>query len=221
MLTLQYPYDADYILRKKKSIKKELLAREDVSYITKKIAVLGGSTTSNIVLMLELFLLDNGIKAEFYESEYNKYWEDAVFGNPELDEFSPDLVIFHTTSRNIRTWPTVKDGKDTIESMAEAEFARFRKAWEGVANRYHCTIIQNNFEQPFFRLMGNSDVSDIHGRLNYINRLNEMFYGYSQNHETFHPYTASNAGPILLTGTDISMPWPYLRSPILRFHSRT
>ena len=186
MLTLQYPYDADYILRKKKSIKKELLAREDVSYITKKIAVLGGSTTSNIVLMLELFLLDNGIKAEFYESEYNKYWEDAVFGNPELDEFSPDLVIFHTTSRNIRTWPTVKDGKDTIESMAEAEFARFRKAWEGVANRYHCTIIQNNFEQPFFRLMGNSDVSDIHGRLNYINRLNEMFYGYSQNHETFH-----------------------------------
>ncbi len=65
MLTLQYPYDADYILRKKKSIKKELLAREDVSYITKKIAVLGGSTTSNIVLMLELFLLDNGIKAEF------------------------------------------------------------------------------------------------------------------------------------------------------------
>ena len=191
MLELQYPYDADYILRKKKSIKKSLLAREGVNYVNKKIAVLGGSTTSNIVLMLELFLLDNGIKAEFYESEYNKYWEDAVFGNPELDEFGPDLVIFHTTSRNITRWPTVKDPAEAVNAMAEAEFNRFRQAWEAVSAKFHCTVIQNNFEQPFYRLMGNSDVSDIHGRLNYINRLNQMFYEYAQAHETFYIHDAN------------------------------
>jgi len=191
MLELQYPYDADYILRKKKSIKKALLAREDIKYTKKKIAVLGGSTTSNIVLMLDLFLLDCGIEAEFYESEYNKFWEDAVFGNPELDEFAPDLVFFHTTSRNIRTWPTVKDSADVIEQMAKAEFDRFRQAWEGVAGKFGCTVIQNNFEQPFFRLMGNSDVSDIHGRLNYIGRLNNMFYEYAQSHETFFIHDAN------------------------------
>ena len=191
MLELQYPYDADYILRKKKSIKKSLLAREGVNYVNKKIAVLGGSTTSNIVLMLELFLLDNGIKAEFYESEYNKFWEDAVFGNPELDEFGPDLVIFHTTSRNITKWPTVKDSADVIEQMAEAEYKRYRQAWEAVSGKFHCTIIQNNFEQPFYRLMGNSDVSDIHGRLNYVNRLNQMFYEYAQSHETFYIHDAN------------------------------
>ena len=191
MLELQYPYDADYILRKKKSIKKSLLAREGVNYVNKKIAVLGGSTTSNIVLMLELFLLDNGIKAEFYESEYNKFWEDAVFGNPELDEFAPDLVIFHTTSRNITRWPTVKDPSDAVNAMAEAEFNRFRQAWEAVSGKFHCTVIQNNFEQPFYRLMGNSDVSDIHGRLNYINRLNQMFYEYAQTHETFYIHDAN------------------------------
>ena len=191
MLELQYPYDADYILRKKKSIKKSLLAREGVNYVNKKIAVLGGSTTSNIVLMLELFLLDNGIKAEFYESEYNKFWEDAVFGNPELDEFAPDLVIFHTTSRNITRWPTVKDTADAVNAMAEAEFNRFRQAWEAVSGKFHCTVIQNNFEQPFYRLMGNSDVSDIHGRLNYINRLNQMFYEYAQTHETFYIHDAN------------------------------
>ena len=191
MLELQYPYDADYILRKKKSIKKSLLAREGVNYVNKKIAVLGGSTTSNIVLMLELFLLDNGIKAEFYESEYNKFWEDAVFGNPELDEFAPDLVIFHTTSRNITRWPTVKDPADAVNAMAEAEFNRFRQAWEAVSGKFHCTVIQNNFEQPFYRLMGNSDVSDIHGRLNYINRLNQMFYEYAQTHETFYIHDAN------------------------------
>ena len=191
MLELQYPYDAEYILRKKKSIKKALLARENINYTTKKIAVLGGSTTSNIVLMLELFLLDNNIKPEFYESEYNKFWEDAVFGNPELDEFQPDLVYFHTTSRNILNWPTVKDPSDKIEDMALAEFARFKQAWEAVQSKFHCTIIQNNFEQPFYRLLGNSDVSDIHGRLNYITRLNNMFYEYARENETFYIHDAN------------------------------
>ena len=126
MLELQYPFDADHILRKKKSIRKQLLARENVKYIEKKIAVLGGSTTSDVVLMLELFLLDNDIKPVFYESEYNKFWEDAVFGNEELDSFDPDLVYFHTTSRNINNWPTVRDTAEAVEELAQTEFDRFR-----------------------------------------------------------------------------------------------
>ena len=99
MKQLEYPFDSDYILRKKKAIRRELLAREGVQYIEKKIAILGGSTTSDIKQILELFLLNYGIKPEFFESEYNKYYEDAVFGNPELDEFEPDLVFVHTTTR--------------------------------------------------------------------------------------------------------------------------
>ena len=79
MKQLEYPFDSDYILRKKKAIRRELLAREGVQYIEKKIAILGGSTTSDIKQILELFLLNYGIKPEFFESEYNKYYEDAVF----------------------------------------------------------------------------------------------------------------------------------------------
>ena len=51
--------------------------------------------------MLELFLLNYGIEPTFYESEYNRYWQDAVFGNEELDSFSPDLIFVHTSNRNI------------------------------------------------------------------------------------------------------------------------
>jgi len=65
MINLQYPLDIDMILRKKKSIKKELLLKN--FFIEKNIAILGGSTTSEIKNILELFLLDNGIKANFYE----------------------------------------------------------------------------------------------------------------------------------------------------------
>ena len=55
--------------------------------------------------MMELFLLNFGIEPEFYQSEYNKFYEDAVFGNPELDSFSPDIIFIHTTSRNLTMLP--------------------------------------------------------------------------------------------------------------------
>ena len=64
MKQLEYPYDSDFILRKKKAIKRELLAREGIQYVEKKIAILGGSTTSDIKQILELFLLNYGIKPD-------------------------------------------------------------------------------------------------------------------------------------------------------------
>lgn len=96
-----YPYDSDLLIRKQKSIKRELLAREDVSYTPRRIAILGGSTVDDIKNVLELFLLESGIKPNFYQSEYNKFYEDAVFGNAELDEFKPEIVIVFTSLVNI------------------------------------------------------------------------------------------------------------------------
>ncbi len=185
MKQLEYPFDTDYILRKKKAIRRELLAREGVSYIEKKIAILGGSTTSDIKLILELFLLNYGIKPEFYESEYNKYFEDAVFGNPELDAFEPDLVFVHTTTRNIARYPSVTDTPEQIDALIEETTGRFEQIWQSLAERFGCTVIQNNFELPYFRLLGNSDFSNIHGRINFINRLNDRFCAYAQSHGNF------------------------------------
>jgi len=56
---LEHPLDASYILRHKKKIKRELLAEQE-ALLTKNIAVLGGSTTSEIINILEIFLLKNG-----------------------------------------------------------------------------------------------------------------------------------------------------------------
>ena len=88
MKDLDYPFNSDYIIRKKKSLKKQLLADENTKYIGKKIAILGGETTENIKLVLELFLLNYGIRPDFYESEYNRYYEDGMFPNSDLEEFN-------------------------------------------------------------------------------------------------------------------------------------
>ena len=80
---LQYPFDPQMILKKRRSIKKELLAGTN-NFIDKKIAVLGGSTTHDIISIAELFLLNCGIRPTFYESEFGQWWQDAMFCPQEL-----------------------------------------------------------------------------------------------------------------------------------------
>lgn len=184
MKELEYPFDAEYILRKKKKIKRELQLSE-CGCIEKRIAILGGSTTSDIKLILELFLLNYGIKPVFYESEYNQFYEDAVFGNKDLDSFHPDIVFVHTSNRNIVRFPEITDTRQEIEEKLNGEFERFHSVWSSIEERFGCIIIQNNFEYPFYRLLGNKDATDIHGRVNYITKLNLMFAEYAEEHDNF------------------------------------
>ena len=69
-------------MRKRHSLKKELLAQPNL--MPTRIAILGGSTTTEVKNMLELFLLAQGIQPTFYESGYNRYSEDVLFENPDL-----------------------------------------------------------------------------------------------------------------------------------------
>lgn len=147
MKELEYPFDAGWIISNRRKIKKRLL-ESGVNFLEKKIAVLGGSTTSNIVQVLDLFLLNQGIKASFYESEYGKYYEDAVFTNEELDEFSPDIVYIHTTNRNVTLYPALSDTEKDIDCLISSQMQKYMDIWEHITQKYVFPIIQNNFEMP-------------------------------------------------------------------------
>ena len=183
MKELNYPFDPEWVLKKKKSIKRQLLEDENVSYINKKIAILGGQTTNDIKNILELFLLNYGIRPTFYESEYNMYYEDGMFSNPELEEFTPDLVYICTCIRNITNWPELVNDRKTVDEKLDVNANKFIGLWEHIRDTYHCPIIQNNFEYPFYRLLGNRDASDYRGHVNFVTRLNQRFYDYVDTHE--------------------------------------
>ena len=182
---LNYPFDGSYLLKKRKSLRRQLLA-DGIPKLKKKIAVLGGSTTHDIKQLLELFLLNQGIEPEFYESEYNKYWEDAMFSNPELDELEPDLIYIHTTSRNIQNFPDVSLGKKEVLDLLDGEYFRFEQMWTKLRERFSCPVIQNNFELPSHRLFGNSDGVDCHGKVYFIEHLNQRFQEYAETHSWFY-----------------------------------
>lgn len=185
MKELEYPFDTDYILKKKKSLKKQLLG-SSCGFIEKNIAILGGSTTNDIKLILELFLLNYGIKPNFYESEYNQFWQDAMFENKELDEFKPDIIFIHTSNRNITAYPTTNTSKEEVEELLNNEYEKYRSMWEKLTEKYHCPIIQNNFEYLYYRLLGNQDSVFYYGKTNFITKLNLKFAEYAANNEKFY-----------------------------------
>lgn len=124
MKELEYPFDPEYIIKKKKSLKKQFWQMRILNILI-KIAVLGGETTENIKLVLELFLLNYGIRPEFYESEYNQYYEDGMFPNSELEEFKPDIIYVCTCVRNIIEWPIMADSKEDVNTKRQALIAKF------------------------------------------------------------------------------------------------
>jgi FkbH-like protein len=169
---LGHPLDTKVILKKKHAIKKELL--QNTNLLSKNIAILGGSTTFEIKNILELFLLDIGIRPIFYESDYNKFYEDAVFENQELEKFSPDVIYVHTTNVNIISYPSYSDGIEEVEKLLQREIKKYNSIWDGLS-KHNCSIVQNNFELLEYRILGNLDFYDHRGRVNYIHRLNTLF----------------------------------------------
>ena len=185
LYSLQYPFDGNELIKNKRAIKKSLIGRQR-TLIEKKIAILGGSTTSFIKDMLEIFLLNYGIKGEFYESEYAKYWEDAMFDNPELDSFAPDIIYIHTTTKNLVSFPALGDSEEDIRSSLQGIYDDFEAMWLKLFEKYQGVIIQNNFQKPAYRLLGNKEAGDIHGKINFINSLNQRFYDFANKNNNFY-----------------------------------
>ena len=186
MRELEYPFNAEEIVWKKKHLKKALSAEEPADRIDKRIAILGGETTENIRLILELFLLNYGIRPVFYESEYGRYYEDGMFPNPELEAFRPDIIYICTCIHNIPDFPDVADDAKAVNDRLDSFTSKLYGLWDNLLSKYGCPVIQNNFEFPIFRLMGNMDAADVRGRVNYITRLNCRVYEYAQQHKGFY-----------------------------------
>ncbi|MGL5741038.1 MAG: HAD-IIIC family phosphatase [Legionella sp.] len=192
---LDYPINPSLILRQKHAIKKELLLKKDL--IPKKIAILGGSTTAEVKAIWELFLLDIGVKPEFYESEFNRYYEEAVFENKALTTFKPDIIYIHVTNKNGIAYPKMTDSIEEVETRLHREQERYNNIWASLT-QYPCPIIQNNFELPPHRILGNLDAYDYRGAVHYINRLNAFFAQETQSRSNMYlndiHYLASTLG---------------------------
>lgn len=168
-----YPIDNNYILKKKKFLKRIGLDKKNL--IQKNIAIVGGSTIGDIKDILEVFLLDYGIKPDFFIGQYNNFYEDVLFNTQELLDFKPDIIIIHTTSRNLYD-----------ENLIE----KLKAVWGKIDDLFKVPVIQNNFEiyEPTF----SKDT-------NYINTLNSEIYTYQKKSKNFYVNDISKISSIFGT----------------------
>lgn len=164
------PAILDDLLLNRKKLRRQLLARPGLKDL--RIAVLGGTTTNELVDFLEIFLLQDGFKPAFYQSEYGRYFEDAVLEPELVSAFKPDIVYLHTCSVNLKHQPPASCKEQEFRSYVDAEFDRFRTIWAALSGLPGCQIIQNNFEFPSSALLGNLDSVSPAGRTRFINELN-------------------------------------------------
>ena len=170
---LKYPFDSLEILRKYKSIRRTLIKNDN--FIDIKIFVASGTTTDEIIKILEVFLLNAGLKPEFLQGNYGLFYEDLIFENKDLKDFNPDLIYVHTSFKNLKNIPKVSDNISDINQKLNDEFCNFKDIWEKIGENYGCPVIQNNFEMPPQRILGNLDSTHSNGLTNYINNLNVKF----------------------------------------------
>jgi FkbH-like protein len=180
---LRFPVAVGEILRKRQALKRELLKQANLA--PTRIAILGGSTTTEVKSMLELFLLAQGIQPVFYESGYNRYFEDVAFENPDLWNFKPNIVFIHTTWHNLSGFPELLEPEQDVESRVRREVARFESLWEKIHTELGAVVIQNNFDLPTLRPLGNLDASEAFGGVNFVLRMNSEFVRYARTHSHF------------------------------------
>ena len=176
----RYPLDGNEILRKKRQLRRLLLEKDNL--LPKRIALLSGSTIGEISGILELFLLDSGIKPLFHIGAFNRYYEDLVFSNPTLTEFAPEIIYIHISIHNIEEFPSPGDSPEVRAEIRAGEWDKLSRLLVA-AQQYNCPVIINNFELPSIRIMGNRDAYDVNGRVRFITELNLMLADYAAGHD--------------------------------------
>ena len=181
---LVFPFDPMLILRKYRKFRRHLIGKENLT--EKRVFVASGTTTSEVISILEVFLLNIGIKPIFLIGQYGLYYEDLAFKNSELEEFDPDIIYVHTSYRNLKSLPCASESTSEVSKKLESEWHKLKEIWDNIAETYGCIIIQNNFEMPLVRPLGNLESVHHAGHINFINRLNARMAKHANACEGFY-----------------------------------
>jgi FkbH-like protein len=139
---------------------------------TPKIAVLGSVTTHQLVELLDLHLQSGRIDAEFYEADYGTINQEFLDPTSGLRRFQPDFVVICTSWRDLKSRPTLTDGRDEVARQVNAEVASWSTLWRVAGEDLHCQVIQSNFAAPPWRTLGNLDARHPAGFSRFISLVN-------------------------------------------------
>jgi FkbH-like protein len=151
-----------------------------------KIAMLGSFTTHQLVTLLELYLQSGRVEAEIYEADYGVFRQEIIDPSSELYRFQPDFIVVATTWRDLGHRPDPADDRAIIAQKVEAELADWALLWKTAHDRLGCQIIQNNFDAPAWRVLGNHESRHPSGFGRYVSLVNMAIQDNAPTYVTIH-----------------------------------
>src|SRR6185312_559649 len=139
-----------------------------------KLAILGGFTTHQLRDLVELYPFAAGIPVEIYESDYGVFRQQILDPGSALYEFKPKIVFLATHWRNIGHFPALSDSPEKVSDLLEAEFRDWAVLWNTIQERLGSQVLQNNFDTPPWRSLGNHEMRHSAAQSRFITDLNRL-----------------------------------------------
>jgi FkbH-like protein len=139
---------------------------------TLKLAILGSFTTHQLADLVALYLFALGIDAKIYESDYDVSHQEIADSSSQLYEFRPDVLFLATARRSLAHLPDYQDSPQRVRELVDEEVGRWSNLWNTAQERLGCQILQNNFDIPPGRILGNHEMRHHAGQARYLTLLN-------------------------------------------------
>lgn len=133
-----------------------------------KLAVLGSSTTSLLIPVLQALCLRDQIDADIYEGPYGSIEQEIRSPDSGLARFRPDIVVLVTHWRDLHLESVTTSAQTWIDDFIREHAAD----WTRLAQTFGCHIIQPSFDYPAADAYGNLSGILPGGRSSVIDQLN-------------------------------------------------
>ncbi len=151
-----------------------------------RLAVLGGFTTHQLGELVELYLFAAGVNVEIYESDYGIFRQEILDSESGVYSFKPDRIFLAANWRNLGHVPSISSSREEVRSLVGAEFGDWERLWQLAHDRSGCQILQNNFDSPHWRALGNFELRHPASLHRYIHELNSVLADRAPAYVTIH-----------------------------------
>ncbi len=159
-----------------------------------RLAVLSSFTCDQLTQMIELFLFAGGVDAELYEAPYGVFRQEILLADSELYRFGPKVVFIATSWRDLSQLPELGDDAASVDQRVAAEQVQWSALWETLHKRAGCQIVQNNFDRPAWRQLGNHEMRHAASAGRFVSRMNESFAASAPSYVAIHDLDELSAG---------------------------
>ena len=137
-----------------------------------KLAVLSNFTSTNLIEMIELFLFAGGVDLTLYEADYGVMRQEILDAESALYQFKPKTVFIATTWRDMTHLPGIDEDGAAVNQKAAAERDQWQALWRTLHDRLGCQVVQNNFDRPVGRQLGNHEMRHAASMGRFVEQVN-------------------------------------------------